>query len=105
MNLVQTSFDQTGIAIVETPDKEQVTIPLFSLSLYDEANEMITYMEGELKHVFITNNLIEYKIEDEIRDYQEEHNNVIPEEYMDELASGIPFVQGLSSTPVISCYI
>ena len=95
MTIQQTSIDQTGIAIFETINGEEKQIPLYSLAPCEEAQkELAPYIEGELKHVFITNNLCEYRIEDEIRDYKETYNGSILEEYMDQLASGFPFIEG-----------
>lgn len=104
MMIQQTNLEQTGIAIFETETNEKKQIPLFSLSPCEEAREMSTYIDGELKHVFITNNLCEYRIENEIKDYKKEHDGVIPEEFMDQLASGFPFIEGYEPKFIMSCY-
>lgn len=100
----QTSLDQTGVAITKLATGEEKQIPLFSLSPCEEAQELSYYLEGELKHVFITNNLCEYKIEDEIREYKKSHPRAIPEEFMDQLASGLPFIEGYEPLFLMSCY-
>ena len=100
----QTSIDQTGVAIFKSATNEEKQVPLFSLSPCEEAKELSCYMEGELVHVFITNNLCEYRIENEIRDYKSSHFGIIPEEFMDQLALGIPFVEGCNSSTIMSCY-
>ena len=103
MKLQQTSIDQTGVAIFRTATEEK-QIPLFSLSPCEEAQELSQYVEGELEHVFVTNNLCEYRIEDAIRDYKKEYNNAISEEFMDQLASGFPFVYNCEPLFIMSCY-
>lgn len=101
----QTSLDQTGIAIFVTEDGEKINIPLFSLTPFDEAEELAVYVEGELKDIFISNNLCDYKIEDEIRDYKKKNLRAIPEEFMDQLASGFPFINdGSEPLFLMSCY-
>ena len=100
----QTSLDQTGIAIFETEDGERKQIPLFSLAPFEEAEELATYMDGERKEVYITNNLCEYRIEHKIRDYKKEHDGSIPEDFMEELASGVPFIEGSELRFIMSCY-
>lgn len=101
----QTSLDQTGIAIYELSNGEEKQIPLFSLEPCKEARELATYMGCEkASHVYITNNLCEYRIEDEIRNYKKEHNGAVPEEFMDQLASGFPFIEGREPVFLMSCY-
>lgn len=105
MTIQQTSIDQTGIAIFETINGEEKQIPLYSLAPCEEAQrELVPYIEGELKHVFITNNLCEYRIENVIRDYKKEHCGAISEELMDQLASGFPFIEGYEPRFLMSCY-
>ena len=102
----QTSLDQTGMAIFKTENDEEIQVPLFSLTPCEEARELNTYIDGELKHVFITNNLCEYRIENEIEAYKNEHNGAVSEELMDQLASGFPFIEDLEKNQVrIMCYI
>ena len=102
----QTSLDQTGIAIFTVENGEKVSIPLFSLTPFDEADELSTYIEGEIKKdIFISNNLCDYKIEDEIRDYKKKNLGAIPEEFMDQLVLGFPFINdGSESLFLMSCY-
>lgn len=96
MNKVkQTSLDQTGVAIYKIDDKEKI-FPLFSLNPVEEANTLqedlivCSSKNVTLEHVFISNNLLEYKIEDEIRNFVKE-NGYLPEDLMDELLCGFPF--------------
>ena len=101
----QTSLDQTGIAIFKTETNDEIQIPLFSLSPCEEAKEIGAYVEGECKHVFITNNLCERHIENEIKDYKKENNGSVSEEFMDQLASGFPFIEGYYEPLfIMSCY-
>lgn len=101
----QTSLDQTGIAIFKlNTTNEEKYVPLFSLTPCEEASELTRYIDGELKHVFITNNLCDYKIEDEIRDYAKSHNGAISEDLLDQLALGVPFVQGYESHFMMMLY-
>ena len=101
----QTSIDQTGLAIFKTKYGKEKYVPLFSLTPFEESKEIASYMgQDEPKHVFITNNLCDYKIEDEIKNYQKEHNGTVSEELMDQLASGFPFIEGKSSEIFLSCY-
>ena len=102
----QTSIDQTGIAIFKSENNESINIPLFSLTPFDEAEELAVYVEGELKDIFISNNLCDYRIEDEIRDYKKKNLGSIPEEFMEQLASGFPFVNnGSELLFLMSCYV
>lgn len=96
MKLQQKSLDQTGIAIIILNGMEK-QIPLFSLEPCGEANEIVQkyFPQCErIKHVYITNNLLTYPIEKVISDYRTTHENVLPEDYMEELVSGFPYVVG-----------
>lgn len=106
MMIQQTSLDQTGIAIFKIENDEEKQIPLFSLTPLEEAKEIAIYIGcNKPEHVYITNNLCEYRIEHEIRDYKKEHNESIPEDFMEQLASGFPFIEGRSSAFMMSCYV
>ena len=91
--LFRTSMEQTGAAIYKAGDKEKI-IPLFSNNPLNEARS-ITIGDYQLEHVFYTNNLLDYKIEDLIRDFINE-NKFLPEDYMEELVSGFPFIIGMN---------
>lgn len=99
MKLKQTSLDQTGIAIIQTTEGDEY-IPLFSLEPDKEARELVAlYYKNnskfiQLKACYITNNLMEVKIEDIIEKYMQNNLN-LPEDYMEELISGFPFIKGL----------
>ena len=105
----QTSLDQTGIVIYET-DNSLKTIPLFSLTPMEEATqilvdiEKITHKVCNLKHVFVANNLLDYRVEDAIKNFVNTYN-FLPENLMDELVSGFPFIQGydLGYTKMFYC--
>ena len=96
MKLQQTSLDQTGIVIFKNSAGNQKNIPLFTLNPVAEAQSLQnTYFRGwEVRHVYVTNNLMQAKIEDTIEEYRKGHNN-LPEDYMEELLSGFPYIQGL----------
>lgn len=91
--LFRTSIEQTGAAVFKAGDKEKI-IPLFSNNPLNEARS-ITIGDYQLEHIFYTNNLLDYKIEDLIRDFINE-NKFLPEDYMEELVSGFPFIMGIS---------
>ena len=104
--IYQTSIDQTGIAIfIMNGTGEEKQIPLFSSKPCDEANEIAKYIDGKKIHVFFTNNLLEYDILTELRRYEREHHGSISEEYMDQLASGFPFVEGYEKRVRMRCYL
>lgn len=95
MKYIQTSIDQTGIAIFSDGER----IPLFSEDPISEAQKILEKLsksndELQLKNVFITNNLLDVKIEDLIAEYTYSRPEVLPEDLMDELLSGFPGVQG-----------
>lgn len=98
--LKQTSLDQTGIVIFELSGSEKV-IPLFSLNPHKEAIEIEGIMynlnkDVKLAHLFLSNNILDYRVEDKIREFQKEKLNILPEDMMEELLSGFPFVEGTS---------
>lgn len=92
--LQQKSLDQTGAAILILGGNEEKVIPLFSLNPVEEANSLVEQYFPEcekIKAVYITNNLLDTKIEDLISAYKEECS-ALPEDYMEDLVSGFPFV-------------
>ena len=105
MKLQQTSLEQTGIAILLMKNNEEKHIPLFSLNPVEEANELVrkyfTNSCEKIKSVYITNNLMEAKIEDIISTYREKHL-CLPENYMEELLSGFPYIVGRGLEDIIT---
>lgn len=100
----QTSLDQTGIAIFKEKD-DYLYIPLFSLSPVEEADDIASYMPGCTKeHVFITNNMMDYKIEDAIKHFRKENENVLPQNLVEELVLGFPFVLNFNETSDLFLY-
>ena len=96
MKLQQTSLDQTGIAILIMKDESVKFIPLFSSKPIEEAHDLVVnYFPDclEINHIYFTNNLMDAKIEDTIEKYREGHP-CLPEDYMEELLSGFPYIFG-----------
>ena len=99
MKIKQTSLDQTGVAIIEINNSEKI-VPLFSLHYTREAEDIaedirkVSYGGAFVKSVFLANNLLDYRIEDAIADFQSVKPKVLPEDMMDELLSGFPFITG-----------
>ena len=95
----QTSLNQTGIAVIslapESSDNIKIT-PLFSLKPSEEADKLAKMIPNavKVKDVFLTNNMLDYKIEDKVKAFVESEN-YIPESLVDEMALGIPFVVGV----------
>ena len=105
MKLCQRSLDQTGSAIISIDGKEK-EIPLYSLEPVSEAQNIVKkYFPTceEIKAVYVTNNLMTTKIEDVIRDYRKDHLD-LPEDLMEELISGFPFIYGLEVKNTKSYY-
>jgi hypothetical protein len=93
--LKQTSLDQTGVAVLKLIDGDKV-IPLFSENPIKEANEVgsLFPLGTEVKNVFVANNMLDFKIEDCIKDFQTYLPNTLPEDMMEELVSGFPYTYG-----------
>ena len=106
MKIKQTSLEQTGVALYEDNNGELTQIPLFSLNPVDEAHEMesLVSSDSSLKHVFISNNLLDYKIEDAIEDFQEKNGDVLPQNLIEELVAGFPFLCGFNETSNLFLY-
>ena len=96
MKLQQRSLDQTGVAILELENNEEKEIPLFSLTPVEEANTIAEkyFPSCKIKHVFITNNLMNVKIEDTIAEFIKNNNGVVPENLIEEILTGFPYVIG-----------
>lgn len=95
-------MEQTGVAIFLGEHDEEIHRPLFSNSPCEEARG-IAFMTGDkLRDVFYSNNLLDYKIEDLIKDFVRECE-YLPENYVDELVSGFPFIIG-RNTNFMYCY-
>ena len=96
MKLFRTSIEQTGVAIFVNKEGEEKAVPLFSEEPCEEARDLRKFITGYmLRDVFYTNNLLDYKIEDLIKDFYDKHG-FLPENYTEELAWGFPFVIGLN---------
>ena len=96
MKLQQTNLDQTGIGILFMEDGSEKQIPLYSCEPVQEAQTLVqNYFPNckKISAVYFTNNLMETKIEDIIEKYRENHS-CLPENYMEELLSGFPFIIG-----------
>ena len=95
----QTNLDQTGTAIYILPSGDRKYIPLYSLRPIEEAHDIEDSMNHNrlepirLENVYLTNNLMPTKIEDIIENYRKSHLN-LPEDYMEELVSGFPYILG-----------
>ena len=99
MKYKQLNLDQTGLAILLFRNGEEKELPLYSLNPFSEANDIVDFLEKNrkeevtLKKIFYTNNLVEPKIEDTIEEYMK-GNLALPEDYIDELVSGFPYILG-----------
>lgn len=101
MRFFQTSLDQTGIAVLEDENGNTKNIPLFTLEPSKEASNVAdflnrkSFVKYDVKHVVVCNNLLDYRIEDEIEAYQKEHSGVIPQDLLEQLLSGFPHIYGM----------
>jgi hypothetical protein len=97
MKLQQTTLDQTGVTILLMKDGEEKHLPLFSLKPIEEAQTLVKRYFNKscecIKATYFSNNLMEVKIEDVISKYRESHL-ALPENYMEELVSGFPYIIG-----------
>lgn len=93
MRLQQKSLFQTAIAIVIMEDGSERQIPLFSSKPFmDEVPKLQERLPiAEVKHVYLSNNLMKYKIENTIEAFVSTHG-YLPENFMNELRSGFPFI-------------
>lgn len=106
MKLQQKTLDQTGIAILRMEDDSEKQIPLFSCNPVQEAQSLVqNYFPNckKISSVYFTNNLMETKIEYIISKYREGHA-CLPEDYMEELLSGFPFIFGKEFENTIAFY-
>ena len=102
--LFRTSIEQTGAAIFVNDKGEEKIIPLFSDNPCEEARgiRLTNFYNYTLRDVFYSNNLMDFRIEDMVKDYIKRYG-CLPENYMDELASGFPFIFG-RNTNYTYCY-
>lgn len=101
VKLFKTSLEQAGVAIFVNSEGEEKVIPLFTEAPCEEARELRSIIPGyKLKDVYYTNNLLDYKPEDLIRNFINRHG-FLPENYVDELVSGFPGIVGRNNS---SCY-
>ena len=103
--LFRQNINQTGIAIFEMENGSTEYIPLYSLHPSIEAIKIMEYKKGikELSHVFYSNNLMDYKVEDKIEDFKKEYG-FLPEEYMEDLVSGFPYIRGFETENSMKFY-
>ena len=110
MKFQQKNLDQTGVAVLSVNGEEKI-VPLYSLQPVEEAMqiadslkisrinssktgiELTKVTNVDVTNVYVTNNLMETKIEDIIEKYRISHAN-LPEDYMEELLSGFPYIMG-----------
>ena len=96
MKLLRTSIQQTGVAIVDQEGNIK-QIPLYSNKPCAEARKLGRKFGYEVKSVFYTNSLMDYRIEDCIRDFKEKYG-FLPENYIEEIVSGFPFIPGMNES-------
>lgn len=91
--LFQTSIDQTGVAIMEMSDGTTKEFPLFSARPLSEAKQLMEDIPNiaSIKDIFITGNLMAHKIEQDV-EYYMKNFGIFPEDIMEEMVSGFPFV-------------
>jgi len=88
-------MDQTGVAILIMPNGKEKIVPLFSCHPHREADDMVKVLGAvKVKSFFLANNLLDVHIEDIISEYKKAYKS-LPEDLMDELVSGFPFISGL----------
>ena len=106
MKLYQRNLDQTGVAIIEIGLENVYEVPLYSLEPVQEAQDLAKKyfpLGAIIKSIYVTNNLMSTKIEDIIKIYRKTHLD-LPEDLMEELVSGFPFVYGLEPEDKVSFY-
>lgn len=104
MKLKITSLEQTGVAIFKDKEGNEKHIPLFSDNPCEEARGLFAMdtKASLLTNVFYTNQMCNYKIEMVVKEFVGK-NKFLPENYIDEMASGFPFVFG-KNTNYCYCY-
>lgn len=95
---IQTNLNQTGVAIFSCKDEEDIIIPLFGRAPLIEARSIeaeghILPNNYSLKNTFISNNLLDYRIEDAIKDFIN-REGFLPEDMVDDIVTGFPFIEG-----------
>ena len=93
--LFRTSVEQTGIAVYIDKNGNEIQRPMFSDNPCEEAREVARLTGDMLVRTFYSNNLLDYKIESLISEFVDK-NGFLPENYMEELISGFPFILGLN---------
>ena len=102
MKIKQKTLEQTGVCILSNKREEGFkVIPLYSLNIIEEANSIATELDSFIEAVYASNNLMEKKIEDIIEEYMKTSLN-LPEDYMEELLSGFPYIKGLATWEELS---
>ena len=95
MKLFRVSVEQTGALVAEDSNKNIKIIPLYSDNPCEEAREIIRDAGYKFIGTYYSNNLMDYKIEDVIRNFVK-RNGFLPENYLGELVSGFPFIVGMN---------
>lgn len=93
--LFRTCIEQTGIAVYTNKDGEEIRRPMFSNNPQEEAREVANLTGDILLCTFYSNNMMDYKIEEEINKFVK-RNGFLPENYMEELISGFPFIHAFN---------
>ena len=96
IKLRRTSIEQTGVVILEDKNGDTRQLPLYSDNPCDEAREVASILGCRVVNVYYSNNLMEFKIQDLIRDFIDA-NNFLPENFMDEMVMGFPFIFGIEN--------
>ncbi len=93
MKIQQKSLLQTGVLIVEMPNGEEKQIPLFSKK--PQTEEIPAFKKRfpniEVKQVFFTSTLLGYRIVETVEEVVGKRG-FLPENYMNEIRSGFPFI-------------
>lgn len=96
LNLCRTSIYQTGLAIFVDEDGNEKRVPLFTHVPFNEAKELQKQHFKNyysIKGIFYTNEMMSYRMEDLIKEFLNKHH-FLPQNYVDELASGFPHIPG-----------
>ena len=95
LKLFRTSLEQTGVAMFINSEGKEKAVPLFSNEPCEEARKLRDiFIDYKLKDIYYSNNMIDYKIEDLIKNFKNEHG-FLPEDYIEELVCGFPHIPSL----------
>lgn len=94
MKLFKRDINQTGVAIIKIKNGSEKEVPLYSLTPNEEIKSLLPYIKDVQSYsIYLSNNMMDYRIETCIKEF-EERNGFIPEDMLDELVSGFPYVMG-----------